>query len=304
MVDYQAVLEEIYAQLQSSVGLGIVASYIPALAEVNPEKLGIAIETVDGKLFQMGDAQERFSIQSISKVFNLALGIKVSGDALWQRVGVEPSGNPFNSLIQLESNRGIPRNPFINAGALVIIDELFSHLGQPNAEMLHFVRKLRCDDVFYNKEVAASELATAFTNLALANFMKGQHNLQHAVADVLDVYCHQCSIEMTCVGLARSFLFLANAGVVPGSGESVLSPSAIKRINALMLTCGFYDEAGEFAYRVGLPGKSGVGGGIVAVIPGELSIAIWSPELNDHGNSVRGIMALEQFTTIIGKSIF
>jgi glutaminase len=255
-------------------------------------------------LFQIGDAQDRLSIQSISKVFNLALGIRASGDALWQRVGVEPSGNPFNSLIQLELDNGIPRNPFINAGALVIIDELLCHLEQPNVEMLQFVRKLRCDDVFYSGEVAASELATAFTNLALANFMKGQHNLQHAVADVLDVYCHQCSIEMTCVGLARSFLFLANAGVVPGSGKSVLSPSQTKRMNALMLTCGFYDEAGEFAYRVGLPGKSGVGGGIVAVIPGELSIAVWSPELNDHGNSVRGIMALEQFTSIIGKSIF
>lgn len=304
MKDYQGVLEEIYAQLKSSVGLGQVADYIPALAAVSPDKFAIAIETVDGRQFQVGDAQERFSIQSISKVFNLTLGIKLAGEALWQRVGVEPSGNPFNSLIQLELNSGIPRNPFINAGALVIIDGLLESLERPNKEMLSFVRKLRCQDVFYDELVAASERDTAFTNLALANYMKGQNNLRHAVQDVLEVYCYQCAIEMSCAGLARSFLYLANGGIVPASGEVMVSASQAKRINALMMTCGFYDEAGEFAYRVGLPGKSGVGGGIVAVIPGELSIAVWSPELNDHGNSVRGILALEQFTTLTGKSVF
>jgi glutaminase len=304
LIDYQGILEEIYAQLNSSVGVGHVANYIPALAAVSPEKFGIAIETVDGQQFQVGDAQERFSIQSISKVFNLTLGIKLAGEALWQRVGVEPSGNPFNSLIQLELNNGIPRNPFINAGALVIIDSLLDSLERPNGEMLDFVRRLRCQDVFYDDAVAASERDTAFTNLALANYMKGQNNLQHPVQDVLEVYCYQCSIDMSCAGLARSFLYLANGGVVPESGEVMVTSSQAKRINALMMTCGFYDEAGEFAYRVGLPGKSGVGGGIVAVIPGELSIAVWSPELNDHGNSVRGILALEQFTTLTGKSVF
>jgi glutaminase len=302
--DYQGLLEEIYAQLKSSVGLGHVADYIPALAAVDPDKFAIAIETVDGQQFQVGDAQERFSIQSISKVFNLTLGIKLAGEELWQRVGVEPSGNPFNSLIQLELNNGIPRNPFINAGALVIIDNLLDSLERPNKEMLNFVRKLRCQDVFYDEQVAASERDTAFTNLALANYMKGQNNLRHTVQDVLEVYCYQCAIDMSCAGLARSFLYLANGGVVPASGEVMVTSSQAKRINALMMTCGFYDEAGEFAYRVGLPGKSGVGGGIVAVIPGELSIAVWSPELNDHGNSVRGILALEQFTTLTGKSVF
>ncbi|MCR9258788.1 MAG: glutaminase [Pseudomonadaceae bacterium] len=304
MKDYQSLLEEIYAQLKSSVGLGQVADYIPALAAVSPDKFAIAIETVDGQQFQVGDAQERFSIQSISKVFNLTLGMKLSGDTLWQRVGVEPSGNPFNSLIQLELNKGIPRNPFINAGALVIIDSLLDSLEQPNKEMLNFVRKLRCQDVFYDDLVAASERETAFTNLALANYMKGQNNLRHAVQDVLEVYCYQCAINMSCAGLARSFLYLANGGVVPASGEVMVASNQAKRINALMMTSGFYDEAGEFAYRVGLPGKSGVGGGIVAVVPGELSIAVWSPELNDHGNSVRGIMALEEFTSLTGRSVF
>ncbi|XOV82827.1 MAG: glutaminase [bacterium] len=304
MVDYQAVLDDIYLQHKDSVGLGQVADYIPALAAVDPQKFGMAIETVTGQRFQVGDARERFSIQSISKVFNLTLGIKLVGEALWQRVGVEPSGNPFNSLVQLEHDRGIPRNPFINAGALVIIDALLDCLEQPNVEMLEFVRRLRCEEVAYDEVVAASERDTAFTNLALANYMKGQHNLRSLVQDVLEVYCYQCAIEMSCVGLARSFLYLANRGIVPGTGEVMITPSQSKRINALMMTCGFYDEAGEFAYRVGLPGKSGVGGGIVAVIPGELSIALWSPELNDHGNSARGILALEQFTTMIGESVF
>jgi len=303
-MDYQAIIEEIHAANREHTGQGRVADYIPALSRIDPEKFGIAIETVDGSRFTVGDAEEKFSIQSISKVFNLALGVLLEGDALWRRVGIEPSGNPFNSLIQLEIEHGIPRNPFINAGALVVVDVLLDHLQAPNESMLEFVRKLRCADVFYNQEVAASELATGFTNTALVNFMKAHGNIHHDVQAVLDIYCHQCAIEMSCVGLCRSFLFLASGGVVPGSGERVLTPSATKRMNAVMLTCGFYDEAGQFAYRVGMPGKSGVGGGIVAVIPGELAIAVWSPGLNDHGNSVVGMNVLEQFTSMTGMSIF
>ncbi len=237
-------------------------------------------------------------------MFNLALGMVLEGDQLWKRVGMEPSGNPFNSLIQLELEGGIPRNPFINAGALVVIDVLLDHLSAPNDEMLKLVRSLRCSEIFYNEIVAESEKATGYTNTALVNLMKAHKNIQHDVDKVLDVYCHQCSIEMSCAGLARSFLFLANGGVVPGSGEQILSPSQAKRINAIMLTCGFYDEAGQFAYRVGMPGKSGVGGGIAGVIPGELAIAVWSPGLNQRGNSVVGMSALEHFTTLTGKSIF
>lgn len=304
VIDYQNILDEIYAEVQPLFGSGRVADYIPALQNVEPNKLGIAIETVSGKQYKIGDATEKFSIQSISKVFNLALGIRLVGDELWNRVRMEPSGNPFNSLVQLEYENGIPRNPFINAGALVVIDALIEHLQQPNEEMLGFVKRLRCSDVAYNQEVVRSEKATGFINIALANFMKGHGNIHHSVEEILDVYFHQCSIEMSCVGLASSFLFLANGGVLPGSGETILTPSQIKRINAVMLTCGFYDEAGSFAYRVGMPGKSGVGGGIVAVIPRELSIAVWSPELNTYGNSVLGLKALELFTTKTGMSIF
>lgn len=301
---YQSIIEEIHAEVQPLFGQGRVADYIPALAGVGPRKLGISVRTVDGECFEVGDARERFSIQSISKVFNLALAIRIVGDQVFERVGVEPSGNPFNSLVQLEHERGIPRNPFINAGALVIADILLDHLDRPNEEMLAFVRKLRCEDVRYDEAVVESEKACGFVNRALANFMKAHGNIHHDVEAVLDAYYHQCAIDMSCHGLATSFLFLANGGIVPGAGTRILTASQAKRINAIMLTCGFYDEAGAFAYHVGLPGKSGVGGGIVAVIPGVLAIAVWSPELNRYGNSVLGIKVLELFTTRTGQSVF
>lgn len=303
-MNYQGLLEEIHQEVQPLFGQGKVADYIPGLAEIEARKLGIAIQTIAGDCYEVGDSRERFSIQSISKVFNLALAMRIVGDQVWERVGVEPSGNPFNSLVQLEHEKGIPRNPFINAGAHVITDILLGHLQHPNAEMLVFVKKLHCDEVHYNEEIVQSEKDCGYSNKALVNFMKAYKNINYSVEAVLDLYYHQCSIEMNCHGLARSFLFLANGGEVPGTGERILSAGQAKRINAIMLTCGFYDEAGVFAYHVGLPGKSGVGGGIVAIIPGELAIAVWSPELNTFGNSVIGIKVLELFTTRTGKSIF
>ncbi|MFT4861530.1 MAG: glutaminase [Pseudohongiellaceae bacterium] len=301
---YQALLNEIYSEVLPLQGEGKVADYIPALGHIDPRKFGIAIETIEGERFEVGDSKELFSIQSISKVYNLALGVRIIGDQIWERVGIEPSGSPFNSLVQLEYEKGIPRNPFINAGALVVTDILLDHLDSPNEEMLGFVEKLQCSDAKFNKVVVQSEKDHGFSNAALVNFMKAYGNINHEVDEVLDAYYHQCSIEMSCTQLARSFLFLANAGVVPATGERILSVSAAKKINAIMLTCGFYDQAGAFAYLVGLPGKSGVGGGIVAVIPGELSIAVWSPELNQQGNSILGIKVLELFTTRTGMSIF
>lgn len=304
-MNYQSIIDQIYAQTLPLTGAdGEVADYIEPLGAIDPHKFGIAIETIGGDVYSVGDADEKFSIQSISKVFNLALGYKLAGEGLWERVGKEPSGNPFNSLVQLEYEKGIPRNPFINAGALVVVDVLLEHLASPNQEMLNFVRELRCSDIQYDSRVAAAESATGYNNVALVNFMKALGNINNDLDDILDVYCHECSIEMSCLGLARSFLFLANGGVVPGSGHQVLSASQAKRLNAIMLTCGFYDEAGEFAFRVGMPGKSGVGGGIVAVIPDELAIAVWSPPLNRRGNSALGIKVLEEFTTLTGKSIF
>lgn len=304
-MDYQAILNEIAQEVQPFFGKGKVANYIPALANINPGKFGIAIETISGDCFRIGDADEKFSIQSISKVFTLALAFSLEDDALWSRVGLEPSGNPFNSLIQLEYEKGIPRNPFINAGALVITDILLDHLEEPKASILEFVQKLAClDSIYYDKEVAESEKQTGFTNTALVNFMKAHKNIRHPVEKVLDIYFHQCAISMSCSELARACLFLVNNGIVPYCNDRILTESQAKRLNAIMLTCGFYDQAGEFAFRVGMPGKSGVGGGIVGLIPGELAIAVWSPELNEHGNSLVGINVLERFTSKTGLSIF
>lgn len=304
-MDYQKVIYGIHSGLQGLWGEGRVADYIPALAKVDPKRFGIAVATLDGQEYMTGDAQVCFSIQSISKVFTLAMVTRRIGDEIWKAVGREPSGNPFNSLVQLEYEQGMPRNPFINAGALVVTDRLISLYPHPKDTMIEFVRELCAnDDIYYDKEIARSERLNADRNMALAYFMKSFGNIENDVETLLDVYCHQCAISMSCTDLARAFLFLSNRGINPFNGEQILTVSQAKRLGALMLTCGFYDESGDFAFRVGLPGKSGVGGGIAAYIPGNLAITVWSPGLNRHGNSLIGMAALEHFTTDIGNSIF
>ncbi|MBQ2133920.1 MAG: glutaminase [Bacteroidales bacterium] len=304
-MEMEKIIKSIYENYAGDLGRGKVADYIPPLAKVSPDKYAISVCTVDGKRYNIGDYTEKFSIQSISKVFTLAMLAPMVGKELWESVGKEPSGSPFNSLVQLEYEKGIPRNPFINAGALVITDKLVERVPDLNDKVLEFVRGLAGDDdIFYNREVAASEYVTGERNKALAHLMKSFGNFKGKVSQVISAYCHHCSIEMSTEQLAKAFLFLANGGVNPLNGEVVVGTRDAKRINAIMLTCGFYDESGDFAYRVGMPGKSGVGGGIVAVIPGKLSIAVWSPELNVHGNSYRGIATLADFTTELGISVF
>jgi len=302
---YKEVIERIYDSKLNQTGEGKVASYIPALSSIDPKSYAISVCDLEGGEFSIGDSDVRFTIQSISKVFVLAMVSRYLGDKLWERVGREPSGTAFNSLIQLEQERGIPRNPFINAGALVVTDMLIDLYPKPKQAILDFVREV-CGtvDIYYNREVAKSELEHSHRNVALANFMKSFGNISNDVETIIDIYCNQCSISMSTKELANSFLFLANSGVNPITGQKVVGPRSAKRMNALMLTCGLYNESGDFAYRVGLPGKSGVGGGVVAIIPGRLAIAVWSPELNSNGNSYRGIATLEQFTTDIGISVF
>jgi len=301
----ETIIKSIYENYKNLVGIGRVANYIPALAKVSPSKYAISVCTVDGEKFNIGDYNEKFSIQSISKVFTLSLLAPMVGEEVWECVGREPSGSAFNSLVQLEYEKGIPRNPFINAGALVVTDKLFERVEDLDSELLNYVRTLSGSaDISFNDEVADSEYVTGERNKALAHLMKSFGNFKGKVAEVFRAYCNHCSIEMSTAQLAQAFLFLANKGINPLNGEQVVSCRDAKRINSLMLTCGFYDESGDFAYRVGLPGKSGVGGGIVAVIPGKLSIAVWSPELNEHGNSCRGISTLADFTTDLGISVF
>ncbi len=301
-VDLAALLDRIADDVAPEVGRGAVADYIPALARVEPWRFGMAVAEVDGAVHGVGDWERPFSVQSISKVFTLALALS-RGDSVWARVGREPSGDPFNSLVQLEHEDGIPRNPFINAGALVVTDELACE-GDAADALLAFLRhESGRTEIAVDPEVAASEAGHADRNRALAYFMASYGNMRHPVPSVLDQYVRQCSIAMSCGDLARSALFLARHGV-RNDGSRLLGLSAAKRINAVMLTCGTYDAAGEFAYRVGLPGKSGVGGGIVAIVPGRCAVCVWSPGLDARGNSVAGVAALDRFTTLTGWSVF
>ncbi|MBA3705124.1 MAG: glutaminase [Bacteroidetes bacterium] len=304
-MNYTDILNTIYEEVKSKTLEGKVASYIPELARIKPNKFGIYLLTVDGKEYKVGDNDEKFSIQSISKVLSLAQVMSLIGEKIWERIGVEPSGNSFNSIVQLEYENGIPRNPFINAGALVMADVLITKLKNPKKEFLEFVGKISGNkNIDYNLAVAKSEHDTGFMNASLVNMLKSRGNIHNKIEDVLDFYFHQCSIEMSCKDLANAFMIFANQGKYTHSIENILTGSQVKRINALMLSCGFYDESGEFAYKVGLPGKSGVGGGIVAVQPKEFSVAVWNPKLNKKGNSSMGMKALELLTTKTGMSIF
>lgn len=304
-MNYQQILSDIEQEVIAANLGGKVADYIPELAKIPPNKFAINLTTTTGQDYSVGNYDEPFSIQSISKVMLLARALLEVGRPLWRRVGVEPSGDPFNSLIQLEYEHGIPRNPFINAGALVICDVLVSRLTDPFPDYLNFVRKMAgCSTINYDKEVANSEQSQGYHNRAIINLMKAFGNIHNDVEEVLDFYFKACSISMSCAELSRTFTLFANQGKLIHNEERILSARRTKRMNALMQTCGFYDEAGDFSFRVGLPGKSGVGGGIAAVHPSKFGVAVWSPPLNEKGNSKSGILALEILTNITGSSIF
>lgn len=307
MSDLQSLLDSLNAEMKATTDRGRVADYIPELAKQDPAKFGIAVATIDGNVASAGDAGEPFSIQSISKVFVLTMALGKIGEDLWERVGREPSGSAFNSIVQLEHEKGIPRNPFINAGAIVCSDVVLAG-HQPRetiGEILCFVRSVAADEaVHVDKHVAQSETETGFRNAALANYMRAFGNLHHPVDQTLGVYFHQCAIAMSCVQLARAGLFLANGGINPRTGQPVISCERARRINAIMMTCGHYDGSGDFAFRVGLPGKSGVGGGILVIVPGRAAIAVWSPGLDTSGNSKLGAMALESLVEETGWNVF
>ena len=304
-MDYQQLLENIYQAILPYAKEGKQADYIPELAKVNPDQFGMCIHTIYGETAAIEQAETRFSIQSIAKVFSLAMCLSIKGDDLWKRVGKEPSGTAFNSLIQLEVEKGIPRNPFINSGAIVMADILLSNLANPEADFLNFVRAVAGNDTIdYNKEVAISERENGYLNAAIVNLLKYHGTIENDIEEVLHFYFMMCSIEMSCRELSLAFLAFANHRRKFDYASFTLTSSQVKRMNAIMQTCGFYDEAGEFAYLVGLPGKSGVGGGIVAIYPLQYSVAVWSPRLNPKGNSVMGIKALELLTTETKESIF
>ena len=302
---YSKIIEAAYKTVMEAENVGTVPTYIPELAQVDPNKFGVYFYSLNKQSFGIGDCDEKFSCQSISKVLALCLAYSIIGDKLWKRVDVEPSGTSFNSLVQLEADNGIPRNPLINAGAIVVCDILLSILEDAEADFLTFVRDLANDEsVNYSIRVAESEKSVGYRNFALCYYIKSLGNIENDPERVLDFYFKLCSIELTCESLAYVFTFLANDGITLHDQQRILPHVYTKRINAIMQTCGFYDESGEFAFRVGLPGKSGVGGGIVAIMPGHYAIAVWSPRLNEKGNSYRGVKFLEGFTMQTQISVF
>ncbi len=304
-MNYQALLDEIAEEVRALPIAGDVAGYIPELAEVEPDQFGLAIRLTDGTTYGAGDCDVPFSAQSMVKVLLLALAVSIDPEEVWSRVGVEPSGDPFNSLVQLESENGRPRNPLINAGALVVCDVLLGHLRSPKTELLSFVRELGgLDHVDFDPAVARSELDTGARNRALTHFMASFGNVKHDVESVLDFYVHACAIAMSCTDVVRTYSFLAEHGECTAAGRRILSVTQVRRLSALMLTCGFYDEAGDFAFHVGLPGKSGVGGGIVAVCPGRFTAAAWSPRLGLKGNSILATEALRRLARRSDASVF
>lgn len=303
----QSILQNIVDAMAQETDRGKVADYIPQLALVDPNQFGISLALPDGQIFSAGDASTVFSIQSISKVFTLTIALGKLGNALWDSVGREPSGDPFNSIVQLEHELGRPRNPFINAGAIAVVDAVMTP-NEPRetlAEILSFVRFLANDNsICFDHKVAASEMEHRDRNASLAHFMKSFGRLSNDVDKVLGTYFHQCSLAMNCNQLAQAGLFLVSDGVNQASGSRVVSAQRARRINSLMMMCGHYDGSGEFAFRVGLPGKSGVGGGILVIAPGKGSIAVWSPGLDEIGNSRLGTKALEMFVQQTGWSVF
>ncbi len=297
-------LADVAVMVRPQKGKGRVADYIPALSQVSPDRFGMTVITVGGEESSTGDANIPFSLQSITKVPALILALNTNGDEIWERVGKEPSGTPFNYLAQLEAEHGIPRNPFVNAGALTVTDYLIDRLGNPAGAVRDFLKIVsQTDDVWIDETVAESEFGHAYQNKAIANILALHGTINNDPDLVLKAYCRQCAIHMSVVALTRAFLPLASGGFSPILGESVVTTRIARRVNALMMMCGMYDAVGSFAYRVGLPAKSGVGGGIVAIAPGVASIGVWAPELDRSGNSLLGTLALEQFVQATDLSL-
>jgi glutaminase len=306
-IDYQTLVDAVLSDAEAYRGHGDLPTHLPALAQVNLKKLGIAIALGDGSTYVAGDGDEPFSLQSISNIFTLSLTLGHVGAALWNHVGREPSGSPFNSIVQLEAEKGKPRNPLTNAGAIVVCDQLIGRDPPEEAveEILEFLRERSGDQsVAIDQNVAMSESLAGSLNRSLAHFIAAYGNLSNPVEDVLSVYFRQCAVAMSCRQLARSALYLAFDGMDPVTRQEVVIPSRSRRINALMLTCGHYDNSGDFAFRIGLPGKSGSGGGILATVPGVGAVAVWSPGLNAARTSLAGAVLLEKLVERTGWSIF
>ncbi|KAB2881209.1 glutaminase A [bacterium] len=303
----QQLLEQAIRYAKPFLEQGKLADYIPALLRANPQHLGVSITTMDGKQHSAGDTDEPFSIQSISKILSLIYVLNERGkEKVLEKVGVEPSGNPFYSLVQLEYESGKPRNPLINAGAIAITGLMAGNSAQEkSAGLIQFLNNIVDEsDYKINQEIYRSEFETSHRNRAVGYFMKHFGMIDGEVEAAVDAYFQQCSIEMTCAQLSRLSLFFAGGGTDPISHKKVTDPENVKWVHALMAMCGLYDASGEFACTVGLPGKSGVGGGIVAIVPGKMSISVFGPALDGKGNSIGGLKILEFLSRELRLSLF
>jgi glutaminase len=300
--ELESAVEEVVGRMGVIERFGKAADHIEGLAEIDTDRFGIAVVTDGGATVTGGEADEPFAIQSISKVFGLTLALQAFGDEVWKRVGREPSGDPFNSIVDLERQKGIPRNPFINPGAIVVSDMLLDISAKSDTQktVREFLADQIGEDVGIDRKVFDKESSSGFNNRAMANLCKSFGNLNHEVEAVMKPYVSQCAIALSARQLALAGRYLMDGGDKPTDQQRLLA----RRVNSLMLTCGQYDGSGEFAFRVGLPAKSGVGGGILAIAPGVASIGVWSPGLDDNGNSLLGTLALEQLAERMGWSVF
>lgn len=299
----QEVIDKIAEQITYHYGRGKVATYIPKLAGVMPNQFAMSVVDSKGQFYCTGEHTTKFSIQSVSKVFLLTLVLNNLDQEIWGRMDREPSGKAFDSLIHLEETSGIPSNPFLNSGAIVMVDMLMDIFGKNTFdEVLKFIKVCSGnDELSFDHEIYLSEKESGHKNNAFCSYMKAYGNITHEVEDVLDNYYKICSISMHNSDLAKSFYYLSNRGITL-AGEVITTQRHTKRINSIMFTCGTYNEVGDFAYLVGLPVKSGVSGAIAGCLPHNYAISVWAPELNEKGNSYLGFKALEEFTTVIDKS--
>ena len=304
--DMEQLLKRIERACRSQTGGGKPASYIPELANVDPGLFSLSVTGIGGGTCTVGDGEAYFSMQSISKVVSLAFAIERFGEAgVFSRVGMEPCAEPFNSIMKLEIASNMPLNPFINAGAIVLsamICERFG--GSAIGEVLDFASRMASRGpgkrLAVNERIYISENATADRNRALAYYMHSTDALSHDVEETLALYFRMCSIETRTGDLSRMGATIANAGLNPVTGERVISRDTARILVGLMATCGLYNESGEFAVRVGVPAKSGVCGGVLGTVPGRMGLAVFSPPLDERGNSVAGIEALAQLSEAMG----
>lgn len=287
--------------------LGTVASYIPELDKARKDALGIYIIDNEGNEYFSGDYETKFTIQSISKIVALMLAILDNGEEyVFSKVGMEPTGDPFNSITKLETSREKkPYNPLINAGAIAVSSMIKGKDARDKFErLLDFFKKISEDETLdVNYKIYCGESETGNRNRAMGYFLKGEGIIEGNVEDALDIYFKQCSIEVTAKTLAKIGLFLANNGKL-STGEIVITPKIATIVKTLMVTCGMYDSSGEFAVRAGIPSKSGVGGGILSVVPGKMGIGVYGPSLDKKGNSIAGISLLEDLSTELNLTIF